>query len=353
MNDWFAMSIPIILGCGYLTTGILSIWSLRKSAPEFLGCIGCCGPFILAIGLVSWQAYNSAQFYAYFQYFFGYFEKMFFPVQAIDVDTTLFWTWISLAWGSIVEIFSVGSKSDEEDNTFVISIFHFIFYGFWSVYFSIVLAKNVSNASQLIIACDYICFIANAVIGGIFLLRNNSDEKYCRKRHYKWKCHFKGLIAMSVFTIVITSLSSGSRTVFEFLAYDVNWMDLVPILIWSVITSGILAGTYGTINGIRRVGDWIRESLENRARKTRSTTNLNPIPKTSEVGAPALTRVSIQSPATMITSHQEAKEYTRCDQCPEWEWEYTNVYGIGEGHCSRGSRDGCDTPCGGHGDTGR
>lgn len=37
---------------------------------------------------------------------------------------------------------------------------------------------------------------------------------------------------------------------------------------------------------------------------------------------------------------------TRCDQCPEWNYEHTDVYGISKGHCLyRNSCDASDKPC--------
>lgn len=38
---------------------------------------------------------------------------------------------------------------------------------------------------------------------------------------------------------------------------------------------------------------------------------------------------------------------TRCDECPYWRWEHTNVYAIGEGKCLRVRKypDGPDRAC--------
>lgn len=48
---------------------------------------------------------------------------------------------------------------------------------------------------------------------------------------------------------------------------------------------------------------------------------------------------------TNADDSKQAAIPTRADSCPFWVWEYTNAYGIGEGHCSAdGGKHAVDGP---------
>lgn len=48
----------------------------------------------------------------------------------------------------------------------------------------------------------------------------------------------------------------------------------------------------------------------------------------------------------MVNESKLGKTMTRCDQCPDWVFEYAGPRAIAEGHCPvYSTRDSCDKPC--------